>query len=283
VMPVQGNVHLLVGGGVNSAVHVGEEGVMIVDAQPGALSEKVLAAIRGISGKPIRHVVNTSADADHIGGNEALAKAGSTRTGGVVVGQIGTGITATANIIAHENMLNRVSAPTGATAAIAQAAWPTETFFGEKKDMLFNGEGIQFLHQPAAHTDGDMMVYFRRSDVLVTGDVFSTVGYPAIDAARGGSIQGTIDALNRIIDIAIPSNTQEGGTMIVPGHGRVCDEMDVVEYRDMVTIVRDRVKEMADRKMTLAQVQAAKPTFDFDARYGDGTAFVAAVYAGVTK
>jgi cyclase len=283
LMPVQGNVHVLIGGGVNSAVHVGDEGVMIVDAQPGALSEKVLAAIRGISSKPIRHIVNTSADADHIGGNEALAKAGSTRTGGVVVGQIGTGITATANIIAHENMLNRVSAPTGATASIAQAAWPTETFFGEKKDMLFNGEGIQFLHQPAAHTDGDMMVYFRRSDVLVTGDVFSMAGYPAIDAARGGSIQGTIDALNRIIDIAIPSNTQEGGTMIVPGHGRVCDEMDVVEYRDMVTIVRDRVKEMADRKMTLAQVQAAKPTFDFDARYGDGTAFVAAVYAGVTK
>jgi glyoxylase-like metal-dependent hydrolase (beta-lactamase superfamily II) len=234
----------------------------------------VIAAIRTLSSKPIRHLVNTTSDPDHLGGNEALAKAGTTRTGGVVVGQIGA--LGTANIIAHENMLNRISAPTGGKAAVPFAAQPTETFFGAKKDMLFNGEGVQFLHQPAAHTDGDIMVYFRRSDVLATGDLISTTGYPVIDAARGGTIGGTIDALNRIIDIAIPSNTQEGGTMIIPGHGRVADEMDVVEYRDMVTIVRDRVKDMIDRKMTLAQVQAAKPTFDFDARYGGDPAWTPA-------
>ena len=142
---------------------------MVVDSQPGALSEQVIAAIQTLSSKPIRHVVNTTAEPDHLGGNEALAKAGATRTGGVVVGQIGA--LGTANIIAHENLLNRVSAPSGGRAAVPFAAQPTETFFGAKKDMLFNGEGVQFLHQPAAHTDGDIMVYFRRSDVLVTGDL----------------------------------------------------------------------------------------------------------------
>jgi glyoxylase-like metal-dependent hydrolase (beta-lactamase superfamily II) len=286
VMPVQGNVYLLVGGGVNSAVHVGDEGVMVVDSQPAALSEKVIAAIRTLTAKPIRHIVNTTSDLDHMAGNEAISRAGTTRTGGVVVGQIGA--LGTANIIAHEALLNRVSAPTGSEAALPFAAQPTETFFGAKKEMLFNGEGVQFLHEPAAHTDGDVMVYFRRSDVLATGDLFSTTGYPVIDTARGGTIAGTIDALNRIIDIAIPSNTQEGGTMIIPGHGRVCDEMDVVEYRDMVTMVRDRVQDMIDRKMTLAQVQAARPTFDFDARYGGSSAwtpamFVEAVYKGLSK
>ena len=286
VMPVQGNVYLLVGGGVNSAVHVGDEGVLVVDSQPAALGEKVIAAIRTISAKPIRHVVNTTSDLDHIAGNEAISKAGSTRTGGVVVGQIGA--LGTANIIAHENLMNRVSAPTGGKPLVPFAAQPTETFFGAKKEMLFNGEGVQFLHQPAAHTDGDIVVYFRRSDVLATGDLFSTTSYPMIDTARGGTIDGMLAALNRIIDIAIPSNTQEGGTMIIPGHGRVCDEMDVVEYRDMVTIVRDRVQDMIGRKMTLAQIQAAKPTLDFDARYGGNPSataamFVEAIHKGLAK
>jgi glyoxylase-like metal-dependent hydrolase (beta-lactamase superfamily II) len=286
VMAVQGNVHLLVGGGVNSVLHIGDEGVMIVDSQPAALTDEVIAAIRTLSSKPIRHLVNTTADADHMGGNEALAKSGTTRTGGVVVGQIGA--LATANIIAHENLMNRISAPTGSKAALPFAAQPTETFFGAKKEMLFNGEGVQFLHQMDAHTDGDIMVFFRRSDVLATGDLFSTTSYPVIDTARGGTIGGMIDALNRIIDIAIPSNTQEGGTMIVPGHGRIADEMDVVEYRDMVTMVRDRIQDMIGRKMTLAQVQAARPTFDFDARYGGNPAwtpamFVEAVYKGLSQ
>jgi cyclase len=221
-------------------------------------------------------------------GNEPLAKAGSSRLGGVVVGQIGTGIIDTARILAHENVLQRVSAPTGGAAALPFASWPTDTFFGARKELLFNGEGVQLLHQPAAHTDGDSLVYFRRSDVLATGDLFSTTTYPLVDTSRGGSIGGVIAALNKIIEIAIPNNVQEGGTMIVPRHGRICDEMDVVEYRDMVTIVRDRVRDMVGRGLTLAQVQAAKPTLDFDARYGSDAGswttsmFIDAVYRGVS-
>jgi glyoxylase-like metal-dependent hydrolase (beta-lactamase superfamily II) len=260
-------------------VHVGDDGVLIVDSQVASMTPKILEAIKTLSSKPIRYVVNTHAHDDHMGGNEALAKAGSTRTGGVVVGQIGAGIIDTAAIVAHENVLKRVSAPTGSPSPLPFAAWPTETFYNDRKEMLFNGEGIQILHQPAAHTDGDTLVFFRRSDVISTGDLFVTTSYPMIDRARGGSIQGLVSALNRIIEIAIPHSTQEGGTMIVPGHGRVCDEMDVVEYRDMVTMVRDRVQDMIEKGMTLEQVQAARPTIDFDARYGaDSGAWTTAMF-----
>ena len=265
---VQGNVHLLVGAGGNATVQVGEEGVLIVDSQFAEVGPRFLAAVRELSPKPIRYLVNTHAHADHTGGNEPLAKAGRTRTGGVVVGQIGTGIVDTAAIVAHENTLNRMAA---ANPALPFAALPTDTFFTSRKDMLFNGEGIELLHMPNAHTDGDTIVFFRRSDVISTGDLFVTTSYPVIDKERGGSIQGFIAALNRILEIAIPSNVMEGGTMIVPGHGRVADEMDVVEYRDMVTIVRDRIQHMIDQGMTLEQVKAARPTLDFDPRYGADT------------
>jgi glyoxylase-like metal-dependent hydrolase (beta-lactamase superfamily II) len=265
---VQGNVHLLVGAGGNATVQAGDEGVLIVDSQFAEVSPRFLAAIGELSAKPIRYLVNTHAHADHTGGNEPLARAGRTRTGGVVVGQIGTGIIDTAAIIAHENTLNRMAA---ANPALPFAALPTDTFFTSRKDMLFNGEGIELLHMPNAHTDGDTIVFFRRSDVIATGDLFVTTSYPVIDKERGGSIQGFIAALNRILEIAIPSNVMEGGTMIVPGHGRVADEMDVVEYRDMVTIVRDRIQHMIDQGLTLGQVQAARPTLDFDPRYGADT------------
>jgi glyoxylase-like metal-dependent hydrolase (beta-lactamase superfamily II) len=167
---------------------------------------------------------------------------------------------------------------------LPSVALPSDTFFNDRKELLFNGEGIQIVHLPNAHTDGDTIVFFRRSDVIATGDLFSTVGYPVIVRERGGSIQGYVAALNRILDLAISSNVMEGGTMIVPGHGRLADEMDVVEYRDMVTIVRDRIQNLIDKGMTLAQVQAARPTADFDPRYGADTGpwttamFVEAVY-----
>ncbi len=289
ILHVQGGVYLLAGAHGNTTAHVGDDGVLLVDSQLGPESERIVAAVKTLSGKPIRYVVNTHAHADHVGGNAALAKAGSTRTGGVVVGQIGTGVTETAAIIAHENVLNRLSAPTGAVSPMPFAAWPTDTFFNDRKELMFNGEGIQILHQPAAHTDGDSIVYFRKSDVLSTGDLFVTTSYPVIDSERGGTIQGYLQALNRIIEIAIPNNVQEGGTMIISGHGRVADEMDVVEYRDMVTMVRDRVQDMVTRGLTLAQVQAARPTLDWDARYGADTGpwttamFVEAVYGDLSR
>ena len=272
VVHVRGGVYMLVGAGGNTTIQVGNEGVIVIDTQFAPLSTKILNAIKSITDRPIRYVVNTHVHGDHVGGNEAIAKAGRTRAGGNVVGDIGSAATDTARILAHENVLNRMVKATGQN-AVAQGAWPTETFFTRKKEMLFNDEGVQFIHQPAAHTDGDIVVFFRRTDVIATGDLFTTVMYPFIDEASGGTINGYINALNAILDITIPSNVNEGGTMVIPGHGRLSDEQDVIEYRDMTTIVRDRIREYAKRGMTLEQVKAARPTLDFDPRYGSDTGF----------
>ena len=187
-----------------------------------------------------------------------------------MVGDIGSDATSTARIIAHENALNRLVM---AIPPLPSAALPTDTFFNERKDMLFNGEAIQMFHEPAAHTDGDILVHFRHADVVSTGDLFTTVMYPFIDEANGGTIDGYIKALNNIIAITVPSNVNEGGTMVIPGHGRLSDEQGVIEYRDMVTIIRDRIREYVKRGMTLDQVKAKKPTFDFDPQYGMDTGF----------
>jgi cyclase len=289
VLPVQGNVSMLVGAGGNITLQVGDEGVLLVDTQFAQLSDKILAAIRKLSTKPLRYIINTHVHPDHTGGNENLARAGSTIAGGNVVGTIGASASQGATVIAHENVLNRMSAPTGQQAPMPIGAWPTDTFFTLEKEVFFNGEAIQVLHQPAAHTDGDSIVFFRRSDVVSTGDIFDTTGYPIIDAQRGGSIQGIVDALNRVLDLTIPKEKQEGGTMVIPGHGRLCDEADVVEYRDMVTIIRDRVQDMVDKRLTLAQVKAARPTLDYDGRYGATTGswttdmFVEAVYRDLSQ
>ena len=272
LVPVRSNVFMLVGNGGNTTVHIGDDGVMVVDTQFANMSDRLLAAIRKLSDQPIRYVVNTHLHGDHIGGNEAIAKAGRFRAGGNVLGDIGSAATDTARILAHENALTRIVKATGPN-AVAQAAWPTETFFGRRKDLLFNGEAVQFVHMPKAHTDGDIAVFFRRSDVIATGDLFTTVMYPYIDRANGGTINGYIDALNSILDITVASNVNEGGTMVIPGHGRLCDEQDVIEYRDLVTIIRDRIREYVKRGMTLDQVKAARPTLDFEPRYGTDTGF----------
>jgi len=263
-----------VGAGGNTTVFTGDEGILVVDTQFAPLSTKILAAIRAISDGPIRYVVSTHMHGDHIGGNEAIAKAGRTRAGGNVVGDLGAGATSQATVIAHENVLTRLSAPPAAgQQAVPFGQWPTETFFGKKREFLFNGEAVQIIHEPKAHTDGDSVVFFRKSDVVATGDLFTTVMYPFIDVANGGSMNGYIDGLNAILDITVPSNVNEGGTMVIPGHGRLSDEQDVIEYRDMATIVRDRIKEYVKRGMTLEQVKAKKPTLDFDGRYGSDTGF----------
>jgi cyclase len=280
---VTDSIYMLVGAGGNTTIQFGPEGVMVVDTSFAGMSGKILAQIKKLSDKPIRYVVDTHVHGDHIGGNSTIAKAGRTRAGGNVVGDLGSGATAQAEIIAHENVLTRLSSPPPqGQEAVPQADWPTETFIGRKKEMIFNGEAVQILHQEAAHTDGDSLVMFRRNDVIATGDLFTTTMYPFIDEANGGTINGYINALNAILDLTVASNVNEGGTMVIPGHGRLTDEQDVIEYRDMITIIRDRIREYVKRGMTLDQVKAKKPTFDWDRRYGDGfikpDAFVAVVY-----
>lgn len=273
VLPVQGNVYMLVGAGGNITMQVGKEGVLLVDTMYAGLSDKVMAAVRTISDKPIRYIVNTHIHGDHTGGNEKIAKAGSTITGGNVVGDIGKSAGEGATVIATQQVLDRMSRKDGETPAAPSAAWPTDTYITDEKDLFFNGEAVQILHQPNAHTDGDSLAFFRRSDVVSTGDIFVTTSYPIIDLDRGGSYQGVLDGLNHIIDITIPADKQEGGTYVIPGHGRLCDEADVVEYRDMMTILRDRFRDMIKRGMTLEQVKATHPTSDYDPLYGSDKGF----------
>jgi len=260
---VQGNVYMLVGAGGNITLQIGEDGVLLVDTGNGQSTNEIIAAIRMLTDKPIRYIINTSADPDRIGGNDAIGKLGSTIAGG----NVGAGAGVGAGIIAHENVLNRMSAPTGKSAPYPTTAWPTDTYISKQKELFFNCESIQTIYKPG-HTDGDSIVYFRRSDVIVAGDNFITTTFPVIDQSRGGNIKGVLAALNDMLDIAIPKAMQEGGTYIIPGHGRLTDEADLLEYRDMITIIRDRVQDGVKRGQTLDQVKAGKPTLDYDARWG---------------
>ena len=293
VLHVQGQVYMLASAEGNMVVQAGDDGVLLVDTLPASLSTTVLDAIRTISDKPIHYIVNTQAGEEHTGGNEALAKAGPTRPDRVPLGSgLGGNTGGATSIVSHENVLNRMSATVGTPGPDAKtvrprASWPSDTFFEDENDFFFNTEAVQVLHQPNALADGDSAVFFRRSDVIVAGDIFSTVSYPVFDAKQGGSINGVIAALNRLLKLAVATGNMEGGTMIVPGHGRLADKMDLVEYRNMATIIRDRIQALVAEGKTLEQVRAAQPTLDYDARYGAPTgpaspdAFVAAVYASL--
>ncbi len=272
VWPVQGNIYMIVGAGGNVVVQKGKDGVLVVDTGLAPMADKTLAAIKSISDGPIRYIINTHYHSDHTGGNAKIRLAGSTIAGANVAGDISDAAVG-AQIISHINVLNRMSAPTGAQEPTPQDGWPTDTFLSDQKKLYFNGEGVDILHQPAAHTDGDSIVFFRRSDVIVTGDIFTTTAYPIIDLAAGGSIQGTIAALQKIVDMIIPVYGQEGGTMVVPRHGRLCDFGDVLNFREMTVIIRDRVQDMIKKGYTLEQVKAARPTEDYDPLYGSTTGF----------
>lgn len=262
---VQGNVYLLTGAGANVAVQIGDEGILVVDTGNAASRDAVLGAIRALSDKPIRWIVNTQADPDHTGGNETISQAGLTVNGNP------------AAIVSHENVLARMS-----TADRPVTEWPLNTFFESERDFSFNGEAVFLYHVPRSHSDGNVVVYFRSSDVLVAGDIFTTTHFPLIDSQAGGGIEGYIAGLNLMLDIAVPKYLQEGGTYIVPGYGRIGDEADLVEYRDMVQIVRDRIAASIAAGKTLEQIQAEQPTLDYDPRYDrrDWTAaqFVEAAY-----
>jgi cyclase len=286
---VQGNVYLIVGAGGNVLVQVGEQGTLLVDTGAESAKDKMLSAVEKLTPEPIRWVLNTSADPDHVGGNVAVATfAGSARHVELTNTPFGTA-SQVAEFVATEAVLNRMSAIKDKQPAYPPDAWPTETYANEKDEVYFNGEAIEMFHAPAAHTDGDSLVYFRRSDVLAVGGLFDPDRYPVIDLAHGGSLQGTLDGLNRILDITIPAFSQEGGTMVIPGRGRICDEADVVEYRDMLAIVRDRLQAMIKKGMTLEQIQAARPTLDYDPLYGATKGpwttdmFVEAAYRSLTQ
>ncbi len=281
VLPVQGNVYMIAGGGGNTTVQIGPEAVVVVDTKTAAVADELLAAIRKLSTKPIRHIVVTSADADHTGGNEAVSSAGT------YVRLLDTfdprGSDQNASIMAHVAVLERMSGPSGTEAPTPAGAWPSDTYFTSNWALYVNDEGIELLHIPAAHTDGDTMVFFRRSDVISTGDIFTTTGYPRFDPEKGGSVAGILDGLNRVLELTIAGENQTGGTAVVPGHGRISDETEVANYRDMITIVRDRIAALIAEGKTLAQVQAARPSSDYDGIYaglGGPTPqeFVAAIY-----
>ena len=266
---VQGNVWLISAGIVNAAVQIGDDGVLVVDTGTQALGEKILAEIKRLApDKTIRFIVNTHAHPDHTGGNAIVAKAGRSIISGNFAAQAGQDAANAAKIVAHESTLRRLSEGEGSQPAAPSAAWPTDTFFTRRHDMYFNGEAVQLLHQPNAHSDGDLLVYFRKSDVIVAGDIYVNTTFPVFNLQQGGSYNGLIAALNQILELTVPRDKQEGGTYVIPGHGRLADEADVVEYRDMATIVRDRIRDSILKKRTLEQVKTAGLLRDYEGRYG---------------
>ena len=327
VLPVQGNIFMLVADGHNIVVSLGADGVMLVNTGSAQMSDKILAAVGQLANsaaaspapnactgancpgawgwaspymnavisspapaRPLRYIINTSAMAEDIGGNEKIATTGFFPRGGQFGGAV-ENVGPRASVVAHENVLNRMSAPAGKASPMPAAAWPTDTYFDEfhKLPEYFNGEAVIVYHAPAANTDGDSLVFFRHSEVISAGNLFSTVSYPVIDVEKGGTIQGVIAGLNRILDLAVAEYRAQGGTWIIPGRGRLSDTADVASYRNMLTMIRDRVKDMTGKGMTLAQVKAARPTMDFDGRYGSTTGawttdmFVEAVYQSLQE
>jgi len=276
ILEVRPSFFVIAGAGANVSVQVGEDGIVVVDTGASSNAPAVLSAIKRISSKPIRYIIDTGPDADHIGGNEAFSKAGEKLFAGAARSGAGT----QAPIVSVEGVLQY-------TTSLPADALPNEVFNYERKFMYLNGEAIEVFNQPGGHTDADALVFFRRSDVVVAGDVLDTRQFPVIDVARGGSIQGEIEALDRLVELAVPSVpvvSREAGTIVVPGHGRLCDQYDVVEYRDMVTIIRDRVRDLMKAGRSLAEVQAAQPAKGYMGRYGNagGTwtteRFIEAVY-----
>jgi cyclase len=281
LLHVQRSVHMLVVNGMNVAVQVGDDGVLLVDAATEVVAPQVIAAIRTLSAKPIHTIIDTHVHADHTGGNESIVK------------QRGAGAAQAVRVMAHQTVLNRMiaaapaGAPSGGFRLNAAITLPiNNTYDTPTKDFYLNGESVVIYHAPAAHTDGDSLVHFRGSDVVAVGDIFSPDRYPVIDRATGGSVQGLIAALNRVLELTVPARFQEGGTYVIPGHGRLSDEADVVEYRDMVTIIRDRVQDLISKGLTWDQVKAARPSRDYDPEYDGGPspeAFVEAIYRSLAK
>jgi cyclase len=330
VMPIQGNIYMLIADGTNVTASVGRDGIAVVNTGSAQMSEKVLTALSELvrnavdrpapntcfgancqagqswaspyfntviasprPARPIRYIINTSAAPEHTGGNERLATSANFRRAGGAAGFGGAApdLGTNASVIAHDGVLTAMSAPKGKTTPQPSAAWPSETFFDEfhKLSEYVNGEAVILYSTPNANTDGDSFAFFRHSEVIAAGNLFSTVSYPVIDLERGGSLQGVIDGLNKILDVAVAEYRAQGGTWIVPGRGRLSDTADVAAYRNMLVMIRDRLRDQIKKGMTLDQIKAARPTLDFDGRYGATTGpwtttmFVEAAYRSLTK
>jgi glyoxylase-like metal-dependent hydrolase (beta-lactamase superfamily II) len=293
VITVRPNFFMIAGAGANIGVQVGDDGVVVVDAGASARASDVVAAIKKISPKPIRYVINTGPDTDHVGGNDVLSKAGNQYFPGTTpAGPRQDALRSSAAILAAEGVLRHMTAAAETSPGRPLVGLPTESFHYSKKFLYLNDEAIEVLHQPAAHTDSDVFAFFRRSDVVVAGDVIDTRHFPIIDVERGGSIDGEIAALNRLSEMAVasvPIVSREAGTIVISGHGRLFDQFDVIEYRDMVTIITERVRALVNAGRSLDQVKAAAPAKGYAGRYGnDGgdwttDKFVEAVYRSLMK
>jgi len=294
VVKVRPNFYMIAGAGGNIGVQIGSDGVVLVDAGTAAAADQVIAAIRKLTPLPVRYIINTSAEPDHVGGNGKIAKSGMT----IFTNLLGNSTFADAmtngsgaSIMAYDRVLQRMSAPTGKAAAFPVDTWPTEAFFQTRKAIRMSGEGIEVMVQPAAHSDADSFVLFRGSDVVVAGDILDTTRFPVIDTANGGTIQGEIEALNKLIELAIapiPFIYKDVGTYVVPGHGRICEQMDVVDYRDMVVTVKDNVEDLIKQGKSLDQIKEAQPAKAYETLYGARTGpwttnmFVEAIYKSLT-
>ncbi len=293
ILPVARNIDMLIVHGENIAVQYGPDGVIAVDSGAPGDSAAVLAGIKQISSQPIRFVIDTSASPDRVGNSAALSLAGK----GLVPTENGFGGNRfqqddPAPIMAQLNVLTTMSSAGGA--GYSSDAMPTITYTAAatgQKDMTLNGDSIEVVPVPAAHSDGDSIVIFRRADVIVSGDLVDMQHFPVIDVAHGGSIDGEVAALNRLVDIVVPGLPlywHGGGTLVIPARGRLAQALEIVQYRDMVTMVRDRVKALVDQHRTLTQVRAADPTQGFNSRYGSESGpwstdqFVTAVYQSLT-
>jgi glyoxylase-like metal-dependent hydrolase (beta-lactamase superfamily II) len=252
---VAGNVYYLEGQGGNVGLLVGDDGVLMIDDQFAPLSDKLLAAIRALSDKPIRMLVNTHVHGDHTGGNENFGKLGI-------------------DIVAHDNVRVRLARGVNNAAPSPAVALPVVTY-GDTMTVHLNGETVTIGKLPPAHTDGDSYIHFARADVIHTGDVFRTIGYPGVDGNNGGTVQGTIDALQALVDMAGPN------TKILPGHGVVVSRAEVAAFRELAIDLQKRFTDLIRQGMTLEQVVAAKPVADLEAKYGSPERLIPAFYNAV--
>jgi glyoxylase-like metal-dependent hydrolase (beta-lactamase superfamily II) len=279
---VRKNFYMIAGAGGNIGVQIGSDGIVLVNTGAPNMPDKVLALLKTLTELPIRYIIDVDAGQDFVGGNEKLARAGYTIFTNALGGGAGLPNGGGASILSHDSVLRDMSK---VKPAYPSGALPNEAFFTPRKAIRMNDEGIEIFYQPAAHTNADAFVLFRASDVVVTGDVMDTTRFPVVDVAAGGSIAGEIAALNRLIELTIaptPYIYKDVGTYVIPGHGRVCEQAEVVDYRDMVVLVRDNVADLIKQGKTLDQVKAARPALPYETRYGAQagvtSAFVESIY-----